>query len=349
MESKPRLLITGISGYVGSWTCLKALESGKYTVRGTVRDQNDEKKVGLLRDAFGEHFEDLELFSADLLDRDSIFEAVKDCDYIIHIASPFPPATPKDVEKELYQPAVNGTKYILEACVGSNVKKVVITSSTLTMMEYYKGDGETNDEVMVDEFQKMWNPYCISKIRAEKFGFAFMKELPEKDKTFEMCTVHPSSIVGPVLIGRAETATVKLMLDCMNGTAAGLPLMYVPHTDVRDVANAHLLALEKGRDGERYALFNRTCTFHDYAMCMSEEFSPKGYKVVTKKLSRFLVWIGSWFNQDADFIRKIWGIKIVFKSEKAIEELGMTYIDVKQSIIDTGNSFIEHGLAVKKK
>ena len=348
MESRPRVLITGCSGYLGSWTTLQALQSGDYIVRGTVRDKDDTKKVGLLKEAFGDHFDQLELFSADLLDKESIAKAVEDCDYILHLASPFPPTTPKDVEKDLYQPAVNGTKYVLEACVGSSVKKVIITSSVLTMMKYYDGSGETNDEVIAEE-HKIFNPYCISKIRAERFAYDFMEALPESDRTFEMCTIHPASIVGPPLVARAETATVKMMLECMQGKAAGLPHMYVPHSDVRDVAKAHILAIEKARNGERYALFSGTYTFHDFATFLSDEFTPRGYKCITKKISKFLVWLGSWFNGDADFVRRIWGIKIDFTGTKAVDELGMTYIDAKQSIIDMGNAFIEHGMVEKKK
>jgi len=348
MESKPRVLITGCSGYLGSWTTLKALESGKYIVRGTVRNKADAKKVGLLKEALGEHFDDLELVSADLLDKESIVEAVKDCDYVLHVASPFPPTTPKNVEKELYEPAVNGTLYVLEACQGTSVKKVIITSSVLTMMKYYEGSGETNDEVVAVE-HKVFNSYCISKIRAEKAAFDYMKALPEKDKTFEMCTIHPASILGPPLVARAETATVKMMLECMQGKSKGLPLMYVPHSDVRDVADSHILAIEKAKNNERYAIFSGTYTFIDYANFLADEFKPKGYKCSTKPVSRCLIRFGAMFNKDAAFVNRIWGIKIDFKTTKSVDELGMTYIDAKQSIIDMGDAFIKHKMVEKKK
>lgn len=80
MDSLPIVLVTGISGYVGSHVALKALQSGKYRVRGTVRNKDDPKKAELLSDMFGEHFAKIELVNADLLKPETIREAIKgDC------------------------------------------------------------------------------------------------------------------------------------------------------------------------------------------------------------------------------------------------------------------------------
>lgn len=113
-SSKPKLLITGINGYIGSWTTLKALESGEYSVRGTVRDKDNEAKLNPLKKAFGDRFDELELVNADLSDKDSLKRAVEGCDLVLHMASPFPTESPKD-EDEVIKPAVEGTVGILEA------------------------------------------------------------------------------------------------------------------------------------------------------------------------------------------------------------------------------------------
>lgn len=113
-KEKPVLLITGINGYIGSWVTLKALESGEYQVRGTIRDKNNEKKLQPLRDALGDKFDQIELVSADLTDRDSLKNAVRGCQYVLHVASPFPPSSPKD-EDEIIKPAVEGTLGIIKA------------------------------------------------------------------------------------------------------------------------------------------------------------------------------------------------------------------------------------------
>ncbi len=89
-KKKPVVLITGVSGYLGSHIALEFLKDGGFTVRGTVRDLNNEKKITPLRQAFSELFDQLTLVEADLEDLHSIFEAIKGSDYVVHTASPFP-------------------------------------------------------------------------------------------------------------------------------------------------------------------------------------------------------------------------------------------------------------------
>ena len=115
MESKPILLITGISGYLGAHVCKQALDSGKYKVRGTVRDKTATKKLEPLIKAFGEMYNDIELVNLHLDNKEEIEEAVNGSTYIIHVASPFLLESPKDEEKECIQPAIDGNLYLLEA------------------------------------------------------------------------------------------------------------------------------------------------------------------------------------------------------------------------------------------
>ena len=132
MEDKPIVVITGISGFLGSWVGKTFLERGGYKVRGTVRDPNNERKVAPLKDAFGEQFDEVELVKADLLDHDSLDKAIEGATYVMHVASPFPAENPKD-KFELIGPAVNGTLSVLEAAHKHGIKKVVITASCATI------------------------------------------------------------------------------------------------------------------------------------------------------------------------------------------------------------------------
>ena len=75
-SNKPIVLITGISGYIGSQICKLFLEDGTFKVKGTVRDKNNENKISPLKKAFGEKFNELELVEADLLNDDSIKNAI---------------------------------------------------------------------------------------------------------------------------------------------------------------------------------------------------------------------------------------------------------------------------------
>ena len=115
MEAKQKVLITGVSGYIGSQVCLSFLKDGTYSVRGSVRDPSNFEKLAPLRKAAGEElFAGLELASVDLMDPESIDKAVAGCNYVVHTASPIPFKQPDD-ENELIKPAVEGTLSVLRA------------------------------------------------------------------------------------------------------------------------------------------------------------------------------------------------------------------------------------------
>ena len=91
METKKKVLITGITGYIGSQVCLYFLKDGSYDVRGTVRDPSNATKLAPLKKAFGDElFNKIEIVAADLLDSESLDKAVEGCAYVVHTASPLP-------------------------------------------------------------------------------------------------------------------------------------------------------------------------------------------------------------------------------------------------------------------
>ena len=131
-NDRPICLITGITGYLGSHCCLAALQDGTFKIRGSVRDPNNQKKMQPIKDAFGDLYNDLELAKMDLLDEAAIDKAIEGCTYVIHTASPFPLEEPKD-ENLLIKPAVEGTLAVMRAARKHKVKRVVITSSVVSV------------------------------------------------------------------------------------------------------------------------------------------------------------------------------------------------------------------------
>jgi len=135
MEKRQKVCVTGITGFVGSWVCKYLLEDDIYDVRGTVRDKNNQQKLEPLKEEYGQHWDRLEIFEADLLDSDSLFAAVEGCKFVIHVASPVPLSEPND-ENEVIAPAVEGTKTIVKACQNANVTRLIVTSSCSVIEDF---------------------------------------------------------------------------------------------------------------------------------------------------------------------------------------------------------------------
>jgi dihydroflavonol-4-reductase len=236
-SSKKKVVITGITGFLGSHVCDYFLKDGSFDVRGTVRDKKNENKLAPLRKAFGENFNKLELVEADLLKPETIDEAIKGCDYVIHTASPFPLEAPKD-ENVLIRPAVEGTLAAVKAAHKYKVKRIVITSSVAAIM----GQNEANRKEIYNEND--WTDvnavgaYEKSKTLAEKAAWEYLHSLPEEER-FELVTINPVLILGPSLIS-GDFSSGQVVMKLLSGKFPGMPRIMMPLVDVRDVAQAHL-------------------------------------------------------------------------------------------------------------
>jgi nucleoside-diphosphate-sugar epimerase len=279
--SKSLILVTGASGYLASHVVNTLLKDG-YRVRGTVRSLKDEKKVRPLRDLAknGEH---LELVEADLLNADSWKHAVKDCEVVMHVASPLPIETPSD-EQLVLGPAINGTLNVLNASYEANVNRVVVTSSGLAVMGSDYQNGRTYGEKdWGDENTKA--VYCKSKILAEKAAWNFVAEKQkENKKKFELVVINPVLILGPILHDTIGTS-MNRFLSVLGNKVEKIPNMYFPTCDVRDVARAHVLAAFNDEAvGKRIIIGSETNFIHmsRWAEILQKEFGPHGYKIPTE-------------------------------------------------------------------
>lgn len=131
METNKPILVTGATGYLASHIIKQLLETN-HLVKGTVRSLINKEKYQFLYDKCP-NSKNLTLVEAELTNKNSWLDAVENCDYIIHVASPIPPYNPKN-ENDIITPAVEGTLNVLEAAVTKGVKKVVVTSSGLAII-----------------------------------------------------------------------------------------------------------------------------------------------------------------------------------------------------------------------
>ena len=348
MESQLTVLVTGVTGYLGSWVAKKALELNKYKVRGSMRDHTDEKRLKSLKEAFGDDFDRLELVSVDLNDSDAISKAVEGCAYVLHVASPFPAVSPND-ETEIIKTAVAGNESILNACDKHNVKRVIITSSCATIDDFSQGKIEFNEEYHCEP-KDYSTPYIKSKIASEKRAWELIDEInnkPErKECKLEMTMLLPSAIFGPLLVNDLSTSP-KYISEILDGSSPGFVPYFVRAIDVRDCAEGHLKALETA-PFKRYAMIQKHFWIEEAGKWIEDEFTKYGYQPVTKVNGTFALWIGSWFDKDANYFYQAANVEMWINTEKTKEDLQIDYIDIKQSFIDMCYSFIKLGIVEKR-
>ena len=127
---KSLVTITGVSGYVGSQTCLSFLKNGQFAIRGTMRSTKNVKYIEVLKRSLGDHFSELELVEADLNNDQSIRDAVKGSKYVVHTASTSMQDQDAKLEKEMIKTEMDGTLSVMKAAHEYKVKRVVYTSCT---------------------------------------------------------------------------------------------------------------------------------------------------------------------------------------------------------------------------
>ncbi|KAK4278705.1 hypothetical protein QN277_016514 [Acacia crassicarpa] len=258
--------VTGASGYIATWLVKLLLHRG-YTVKATVRDPNDPKKVDHLLNLDGAK-ERLHLIKANLLDEGSFDLVVEGCEGVFHTASPAY-FDVKDPQAELLDPAVKGTLNVLKSCAKfPSVKRVVLTSSMAAVS--YNRKPKT-PEVVVDESwfsdpdfcraSQLW--YMLSKTLAEEAAWKFTKE-----NNIDMVTINPTMVIGPLLQPTLNTSAAAI-LNIING-AHTFPNSSSGWINVKDVANAHIQAFEIPSANGRYCLVERVAHYSELVKILRE-------------------------------------------------------------------------------
>lgn len=179
--------------------------------------------------------------------------AVKDCRFVLHVASPFPKSQPKD-EGEVIKPALIGTRNVVSACVRNNVEHVVVTSSIASIMAGNEKNFFT-DQDWSNTLSEDCLPYDKSKTLAEREARKIYAENPGK---IRLTTINPGFVLGPAFYDNDSTSGL-FMRRLLTGDMPGIPDVAFGTVDVRDVAAAHILAIEKpNTDGKRYILVEGT-------------------------------------------------------------------------------------------
>ena len=347
-DGVPRVLVTGASGFVATHVIYQLQQQGKVRVRGTVRSLKREDKVKPLRDLVPDAKYPLRLVPADLQDPESWSRAVKGCTYVYHIASPIITTIPED-ENILIRPAVEGTISVLKACAESGtVKRVVMTSSVGAVSSGFVGNpGRPLDYVYSEtdwSDEATCGPYEKSKLRSERAAWDFMEGL-EEDKRFELVVMCPAYIQGPLFSAASGAAAMLVCGQLLGNKIPGILDMIFSIVDVRDVAAAHLAAMEKPEAaGNRYVLNSETILMKEMAQIISKEFHPQGYKIPSWTIPKALMWLGKFFSVQMKILYPSVGKRVRYNNEKMLTELGVKPRPARESLIDACYRLVELGL-----
>jgi len=339
-ETRPLVLVTGATGYIAGHCIRELLEHG-YRVRGTVRSLADPTKTEHLRRIAAQLRGSLELVEADLTADRGWRDAAAGCTYVQHVASPFPAEVPKD-EMDLIRPAVDGAKRVLQASADSGtVKRVVMTSSVAAVAFGHK---DSNGAVRTEadwSIAENCDAYPKSKTLAERAAWDFVAALPAEQR-FELAVINPGFVLGPLLNADQGTSG-ELVRKLMAREMPACPEIGFAPVDVRDVAIAHRLAMELPQAaGNRYICAGEHLWVQDMAKVLAAEFNPRGYRVPTGHLPYWLMWVFARFDKAVRLALTFVGRKELVSSAKAQRELGWTMRPVRESIVDTARTMIEH-------
>ncbi|KAJ9692972.1 hypothetical protein PVL29_011891 [Vitis rotundifolia] len=234
--------VTGAGGFIASWMVKLLLERG-YTVKGTVRNPDDPKNSHL-RELEGAK-ERLILCKADLMDYESLKEAISGCHGVFHTASPV-----TDDPEEMVEPAVNGTKNVIIAAAEAKVRRVVFTSSIgAVYMDPNRSPDQVVDESCWSDLEfckntKNW--YCYGKAVAEQAAWEVAKE-----KEVDLVVVNPVLVLGPLLQSTVNASIIHI-LKYLTGSAKTYANSVQAYVHVKDVALAHILVFEAPSASGRY-------------------------------------------------------------------------------------------------
>ena len=342
------VLVTGGSGFIGSRCILQLLDAG-YIVRTTLRSLNRESEVrALLKGGGSEPGDRLSFVAADLMSDAGWPEAVEGCDFVLHVASPFPPGVPKH-EDELIIPAREGALRALRASRDAGVKRVVMTSSFAAIG--YGHDHAPSDKPFTE---KDWSDpdgsnvtaYSKSKTIAERAAWTFMEK---EGGTLELAVVNPVGVLGP-LLGPDLSTSIQIVQRLMAGSVPGYPRLSFGIVDVRDVADLHLRAMtDPAAKGERFlAITGEFMSMQEVGQVLKQRMGDEARRVPSRVVPDWMVRLMSLVDSSIAQIVPELGKAKNASNEKARKMLGWEPRSREEAIVATAESLVRLGLVNKK-
>ncbi|PRQ19391.1 putative cinnamoyl-CoA reductase [Rosa chinensis] len=325
MGEKDTVCVTGAGGFVASWV-VKLLLSQGYKVHGTARDPGDEKNAHLKK--LENASENLQLFKADLFDVEGLCNAISGCSGVFHVACPVPSdEVSNSDEREFIEPAVRGTRNVLDACIKAKVKRVVVVSSAGAVIYNPKWPKDKpmdeecwSDPVYCKKAKTQFGNYCLAKTMAETEALEYAKK-----SELRIITVCPSFVFGPMLQSTLN-ASNSLLITLLKDGLESVENRARPVVDVRDVAEALLLAYEEPEAEGRY-------------ICTS-------YVIKVQALVEMLKGLYPNYNYPKRIIGAVEDVKM---SSEKLQKLGWKFRPLEETIVDAVNNYMKQVVSSANK
>ena len=335
------VLVTGGTGFVASHCIFQLLQKG-YRVKTTLRNLNRSSEVqDRMRYGGINPIETLEFVETDLTRDANWDEAVKNCDYVLHIASPIGLSAPKD-ENEFIRTAVDGTLRVLQAARKAGVRRVVMTSN-FGAVGYSHKDTTTiiTEEEWTDPDEKGLSAYNKSKVLAERAAWDFIRK---EDGNLELTTINPMAIFGPSL-GPHPSSGFELLKQVLDGSMKSIPNISLGIVDVRDLADLHIRAMTNpAANGQRFlSLSGGTMTLPEIAKLFKERLGDQAKNVSTRSLPDWIVRLLALIHPSARNL-----IPLLGKYRNASNQKAKTLLDWhprtnEEAVLATAESLIKFG------
>lgn len=343
-KTKP-VMVTGATGYVAGWIVKALLEDGA-TVHTPVRNPDNPEKLKYLNAVAEKAPGTITYFKADLLEDGSYDEAMRGCELVFHTASPFINSV-SDPQRDLVDPAVNGTRNVLESVNrAESVKRVVLTSSCAAIIGDAK-DCEAYPSGTATEEQ--WNtsssldhqPYAYSKTLAEQEAW----KIVQAQSRWDLVVINPSLVLGPGLNPNGTSESFNIVRQLGDGSLkTGVPKFSIGVVDVRDLAVAHLKAGYTPEAEGRHILSAANTSLLELAQLLRERYGD-AYPLPTRLVPKFLVWLmGPLVGFKRKMISRNVGYAWKVDNSKSQQALGMQYRPIRESITDFFQQMIDQGV-----
>ncbi|KWE60689.1 diaminohydroxyphosphoribosylaminopyrimidine deaminase [Burkholderia sp. MSMB2157WGS] len=340
------VMVTGATGYVAGWLVQRLLEAG-LTVHAAVRDPDSPDKLKHLQRIAAGKPGTIRYFRADLLEPGSYEDAMAGCAIVFHTASPFT-VTVRDPQKELVDPALLGTRNVLETVNRTpSVRRVVLTSSCAAIYGDNADLAATPNGMFTEA---IWNtssslahqPYSYSKTVAEREAW----QIARRQQRWDLVTINPSLVIGPGINPYATSESFEIVRQMGDGTMkAGVPDLGMGAVDVRDVADAHLRAAFLPSANGRYIVSAHDTNLPAMAATLLERYGAD-YPIPRRILPKWLVWlVGPLVNKSVTrrVIARNVGLRWRADNSRSRNELGIRYRPLAESMNDFFQQLVETG------